>query len=287
MQSVRGHQESIVDRNQFDNLARAMAKPASRRGAIAFAGRTIAAAFGLGAAMSPWTGPESGDAAGCRAQGVTCTSNAHCCSGSCGPKDGRGRRTCQCGGNETFCGGACLDPDVLLADPENCGECGQVCPSSPAGGAVCREGVCGIDCEADLQTDPDNCGACGTVCTAGDELGTPICAAGKCDVTCPAGYLPFEKRCYPELPNRAPCDASSQCQGGICACRSATCAEAICAMPSTDPSCNYFATAPVIDGPTAFVCTTLDFTEFDCTAVACPSAADICIGGTMCVPAAL
>ena len=75
---------------------------------------------GLVAGIAATLGVRSADAAICRAGGVTCTQNAHCCSGICGPKDARGRRTCACNAD-------------LDNDPLNCGACGNVCPSGEGG----------------------------------------------------------------------------------------------------------------------------------------------------------
>jgi hypothetical protein len=68
------------------------------------------------------------------------------------------------------CGGECTD---VLTDPDNCGGCGNVCPS----GATCEDGECAghrvrrADADAmrrrplrQSASDPNACGACGTVC---------------------------------------------------------------------------------------------------------------------------
>jgi hypothetical protein len=82
-----------------------------------------------------------------------------------------------CGIGELECMGVCIDG---LADPRNCGACGNAC----AGGEVCVDGVCLSSCSAphricdgrcvDTSRDPDNCGTCGTICGSG------ICIDGDC-----------------------------------------------------------------------------------------------------------
>jgi hypothetical protein len=78
------------------------------------------------------------------------------------------------------CGGVCVD---VLADPANCGLCGNACGS----GEICFAGVCArehrcgagltecADICVDLLADAANCGACGMACPA-DE----ICFGGQC-----------------------------------------------------------------------------------------------------------
>jgi hypothetical protein len=239
-----------MDRNRFDNFARTLAEPATRRTTLAIAGRAITAALGLSAARHAFL-PRGADAAACRAFAVSCSQDGQCCSGFCRPKDARGRRTCGCGTGEIACGGACLDEDALLSDP-------------------------------------DNCGACGSVCTTDDPIGAPICQAGACGVLCPAGTVYHDGRCL--LVDRQPCTASDQCRGGVCACRSTSCSEAICgtslAVGAQFGICGNYLQIPVIDGGPALVCTDV-LTElvFDCSTTPCASLVDVCFQSIACYSA--
>jgi hypothetical protein len=67
------------------------------------------------------------------------------------------------------CEGECID---IQNDPDNCGGCGNVCPSSTP---YCHAGVCAEErcapgltwCDpgcVDLNWDPYNCGACYNQC---------------------------------------------------------------------------------------------------------------------------
>jgi hypothetical protein len=82
----------------------------------------------------------------------------------------------------------------MSTDDNNCGACGNVCPTMQQIGTwttdlVCVQGSCVLDCsthplnasgrygdcdgdptdgcEADFYSDPQNCGGCGIVCGAG------------------------------------------------------------------------------------------------------------------------
>jgi len=114
---------------------------------------------------------------------------------------------CVCGPGETACGNL-LVPDAeiqcvdLSNDPQNCGACGHVCPTSPNANAVCRSGICGLECppnradcngdwadgcEIDLLSDMRSCGACGQACNV--DAGQP-CINGTClMVECDAGVI--------------------------------------------------------------------------------------------------
>jgi len=85
-----------------------------------------------------------------------------------------------CAEGLSYCNGVCID---RLADPANCGVCGNVC----AAGQICFAGQCATDhrCDAgltncsdvcvDLLIDPANCGVCGQLCAEGE-----ICFGGQC-----------------------------------------------------------------------------------------------------------
>jgi len=95
-----------------------------------------------------------------------------------------GGRTC--GPTEDCCGSECKD---LLADPENCGRCGNSCNGLPCndGRCVCGDTECmpGWTCcdpEAeptciDLQNDMNHCGLCINACNSKTSNG---CVEGLC-----------------------------------------------------------------------------------------------------------
>lgn len=116
-----------------------------------------------------------------------------------------GAPQCLCGPSETACGDL-LNPDGDLecvdvaTDPKNCGACAHACPTAPNANAVCRSGICGLECaahkadcngswadgcEVDLLSDMRNCGGCGQACDA--DAGQP-CINGSClMIECDAG----------------------------------------------------------------------------------------------------
>lgn len=105
----------------------------------------------------------------------------------------------------------------LLTDVENCGTCGNVCPTpDPATAPRCTNGKCAFDCrsvqgfcrrtdyqdcnkiaddgcETAISEDTSNCGKCGNVCPEGQA-----CVNGACG--CPVGktYCPacFGDSCF-------------------------------------------------------------------------------------------
>ena len=76
----------------------------------------------------------------------------------------------------TICSDQCVDP---MTDPENCGGCNTLCPSSVCidGGCLAcapEESVCGQQC-INTGSDPDNCGGCGVLCASG------LCSNSRCE----------------------------------------------------------------------------------------------------------
>jgi hypothetical protein len=119
----------------------------------------------------------------CGGCGYVCSTNhvegLACVNGQC-------QGTCAAGWADCYAGlqydGCETD---LNNDVNNCGGCGNTCPTSANGAATCVGGTCGIQCVSgftlcggacvDEQTDLNNCGACGHVCPS-----TQYCSVGSC-----------------------------------------------------------------------------------------------------------
>ncbi len=135
---------------------------------------------------------------GCEANLYEDPNNCGQCGNKCAPGQycralNDGPPECICHSGETACGDlnhlTCAD---LANDPNNCGACDHACPTKPNAVAVCRSGVCGLECppnradcngdwadgcEVDLLSNMNHCGACGRACDS--DAGQP-CINGKC-----------------------------------------------------------------------------------------------------------
>ncbi len=117
----------------------------------------------------------------------------------------------------------------VLSDVNNCGACGNICPTPANGTRTCTNGTCGVSCnpgfancdnnsangcEVNLNTSSSNCGACGNVCQAqgASTCGTTgTCQAGVC-AKYPAGTVCTAASCTGGVFNPA-----DQCNGaGTC-----------------------------------------------------------------------
>jgi hypothetical protein len=118
-----------MENGSFDRLAKRIAGAKSRRELLVGLAKGLAAIVGVGRPVSTVLWPHSGDAASCRAGGVSCAADGQCCSGECGEPNPRGRRTCTCTGEQVMCGLRCCDEGMDCVD----GECRALCE----GGGAC------------------------------------------------------------------------------------------------------------------------------------------------------
>lgn len=151
-----------MDPSRFDDLARCLGTPRTRRSVRGSIVGAAAAAVGAGRAIAVACPP--GQVAG---SGRRCLCKAN----------GRppGPSGCQ-----ALCGGVPVD---LGSDPNHCGTCAKVCPT-PAGGSVeCRNGQCAGVCPAGTTLLGNACcpnaKVCGQTCLAAP------CDAGSCQVCNP------------------------------------------------------------------------------------------------------
>ena len=133
---------------------------------------------------------------------------------------------------EPFCSPA---QALVGKDPNNCGVCGNVCPSGLNQVATCAKGVCGMACQSGwaacdnqygrgcqtpLYSDPNNCGACGHLCSVAH--GTASCGQGICAVaSCDPSYANCSGACIATSSDTNNCGGcgvkcNGSCQQGKC-----------------------------------------------------------------------
>jgi hypothetical protein len=126
-----------VDDLRFDCFTKTLATPNTRRGVLG----------GLAAALIGLAGLRGADAAACRQAGASCNQHADCCTGQCGPKDTRGRRTCACARGEKYCNGRCIPEEACCSD-RDCGD-NHSCLN---GGCFRSDGTCYLGCGGCVST---------------------------------------------------------------------------------------------------------------------------------------
>ncbi len=139
------------------------------------------------------------------------------------------------------------------SDVNNCGLCGNRCPSRANATSICTAGGCGFrcnpgfadcdgsaanGCEVNLTTNGSHCGACGSVCATAN--GTPICSASTCGISsCNSGFA----NCDGQVGNG--CEANTRTNvnhcggcGRVCSFANAapTCSAGVCAISACNPS---------------------------------------------------
>jgi hypothetical protein len=92
---------------------------------------------------------------------------------------------CVCGEGQAFCNGTCID---VRFDPNNCGDCGAVCPQ----GAVCNAGVC--QCPPGQEVCTTQSPRCVDVCTP-PRVRFPDCTCACAPVSCPPGQTQNPTTC--------------------------------------------------------------------------------------------
>lgn len=159
---------------------------------------------------------------GCEAD-IT-TNVLHCgrCSSPC-PTPTNATRTCTAGACGFMCNANFGDCNMLGSDGcevalsttiAHCGRCGNACPTPANGTATCTTGMCGArcnagfgdcdanlanGCEIDTNTSMTHCGGCGMVCSPVADS-TAACVAGRCQITCNAGFRLVGSTCEREPP---------------------------------------------------------------------------------------
>ncbi len=146
---------------------------------------------------------------GCEVATAADPDNCGGCGASCAPI-ANGTRACSSGICKVgSCSNGFVDCNMSAADGcevdisqdiQNCGSCGTMCISAPAGGiSVCSAFTCEIVCNqgkqlcagacVDFKTDIAHCGNCETACPLPPN-GSAVCSAGTCGLgLCASGYL--------------------------------------------------------------------------------------------------
>lgn len=188
----------------------------------------------------------------------SCSQDGDCCSGVCVDgvcQAGRVATGGACDSNSDCasshcCAGVCRD---LTSDLDNCGACGNVCPSGSNAAATCVDGACGMSCAdgftacgnacVDLGNDASNCGGCGVVCSIPNA--TAICEYGGCVVeSCDPGLTSCGGLCNVNTATDANncgacgnvCEAGAVCHNGSCCTPNCTTCINVIGQP---PECQY------------------------------------------------
>jgi hypothetical protein len=176
--------------SRFDEFSKALAGASSRRSFLKVVGGGIATAMLGGLGLAPAPGAEADCTSNCA--GIN---NPHCQHDCIGPNNPQCKYNCtgqnnpQCehtcaGRNNPRCTTNCAGANI----PRCQTHCSHALPQCASG-----QTVCGTYC-ADTPTDTQNCGACGNVCPTATNA-TTTCSSGVCSVTCPNALTAYSLPC--------------------------------------------------------------------------------------------
>ncbi len=126
---------------------------------------------------------------------VPANATASCAMGGCG-------FTCNAGFGDCNMLGSDGCEVSTNTNPAHCGGCGMACPARANATLTCAAGACGFacsagfgncdadatnGCETNTATSMAHCGGCGMACSPVANS-TAACAAGRCAITCDAGF---------------------------------------------------------------------------------------------------
>jgi hypothetical protein len=186
-----------------------------------------------------------GDTANCGTCHHACSSNhatESCVAGLCQVV------TCLSGWNDCNKDPSDGCEDNTLADPLDCGSCGNICKTQN-GTPSCSQGTCGVgscnqgfahcpgqpgtNCETSTNTDVNNCGSCGKVC--GSNHASPSCQGGTCVLICAPGFGDCDH------------DPTNGCETPLTTVGNCGACGAVCTTQNGTPACNT-ATTPATCG---------------------------------------
>jgi hypothetical protein len=188
-----------MDGSRFDELARALGRLRSRRGALGASLGAVAAGLLLGAGRAD---------AGCRRVSARCQGANECCDGArCR------RRRCRCRPALTTCAdGRCHD---LTSDPAHCGACDVACDPE----RQCVVNDC-IPCPGDVPACNHVCCDAGGACLPrSDDEGPTCCPPDRIFVECPDDRVGVDNDGYPVCEPGDPLPAKCCTRADLCGAR--------------------------------------------------------------------